>query len=82
MWCWFRLPESKDRTFGELDLLFENRVPARKFKKTKVDRTFPLAGRSSAYSIAHATSFQSLSVFMTGPRAIYRLRLETKRTLT
>ncbi|GHJ89562.1 hypothetical protein NliqN6_5964 [Naganishia liquefaciens] len=37
-WCWFRLPETKDRTFGEIDLLFENKVPARKFKSTKVDQ--------------------------------------------
>lgn len=38
IWCWFRLPETKDRPFGELDLLFENHVPARKFKTTSVDR--------------------------------------------
>ena len=38
IWCWFRLPETKDRSFGELDIMFENRVPARKFKYTKVDR--------------------------------------------
>jgi SP family general alpha glucoside:H+ symporter-like MFS transporter len=40
IWCWFRLPETKDRTFGEIDLLFEHGVPARKFKYTKVDRKF------------------------------------------
>lgn len=38
IWCWFRLPETKDRTFGELEVLFENRVPARKFKTTKADQ--------------------------------------------
>ncbi|KAL2111627.1 hypothetical protein VUR80DRAFT_9700 [Thermomyces stellatus] len=38
IWCWFRLPETKDRTFGEIDLLFDNKVPARKFKHTKVDQ--------------------------------------------
>ncbi|KAK3314542.1 general substrate transporter [Apodospora peruviana] len=38
IWCWFRLPETKDRTFGEIDLLFENKVSARKFKYTKVDQ--------------------------------------------
>ncbi|KAJ9202745.1 hypothetical protein DTO166G4_7313 [Paecilomyces variotii] len=38
IWCWFRLPETKDRSFGEIDLLFENRIPARKFKSTKVDQ--------------------------------------------
>ncbi|GAQ05188.1 maltose permease MAL31 [Aspergillus lentulus] len=37
IWCWFRLPETKDRTFGEIDLLFHHRVHARKFKYTKVD---------------------------------------------
>lgn len=38
IWCWFRLPETKDRTFGEIDLLFDNHVSARKFKSTKVDQ--------------------------------------------
>ncbi|KAE9369179.1 putative MFS alpha-glucoside transporter [Stipitochalara longipes BDJ] len=38
IWCWFRLPETKDRTFGEIDLLFDNHVSARKFKYTKVDQ--------------------------------------------
>ncbi|KAJ4191832.1 hypothetical protein NW767_010739 [Fusarium falciforme] len=37
-WCYFRLPETKDRTFGELDVLFENKIPARKFKYTAVDQ--------------------------------------------
>ncbi|CZR62573.1 probable maltose permease [Phialocephala subalpina] len=32
IWCWFRIPESKGRTFEELDILFERKVPARKFK--------------------------------------------------
>jgi MFS transporter, SP family, general alpha glucoside:H+ symporter len=36
-WMFFRLPEPKDRTYGELDILFERKVPARKFKHTKVD---------------------------------------------
>ncbi|KAL7424685.1 hypothetical protein Q5752_000369 [Cryptotrichosporon argae] len=38
IWCWFRLPETKDRSFGEIDVLFENHVPARKFKYTKADQ--------------------------------------------
>lgn len=38
IWCWFRLPETKDRSFGEIDIMFDNRVPARKFKYTRVDR--------------------------------------------
>ena len=37
MWVFFRLPEPKGRTYGELDLLFEQKVSARNFKSTKVD---------------------------------------------
>lgn len=36
-WSWFRLPEPKGRSYGELDLLFDMKVPARKFKSTVVD---------------------------------------------
>jgi MFS transporter, SP family, general alpha glucoside:H+ symporter len=37
IWSFFRLPEPKDRTYGELDILFERKVSARKFKGTIVD---------------------------------------------
>ncbi|KAM3078634.1 hypothetical protein ACMFMG_006502 [Clarireedia jacksonii] len=30
-WAYFRLPEPRHRTYAELDVLFERRVPARKF---------------------------------------------------
>jgi len=36
VWAYFRLPECKGRTFRELDLMFEGKVPARKFKSTVV----------------------------------------------
>lgn len=36
-WTFFRLPETKDRTFEELDLLFSRRVGAREFARYKVD---------------------------------------------
>jgi hypothetical protein len=32
LWCYFRLPETKGRTFEEIDYLFENHIPTRKFK--------------------------------------------------
>lgn len=32
LWAYFRVPETKGRTFEELDLLFDWDVPARKFK--------------------------------------------------
>ncbi|KAG6001639.1 hypothetical protein E4U21_003994 [Claviceps maximensis] len=38
IWTYFRLPEPKGRTYGELDMLFENKVSARKFKSTRLDR--------------------------------------------
>ncbi|KAJ9646704.1 hypothetical protein H2204_000396 [Knufia peltigerae] len=37
IWVYFRLPELKGRTYEELDILFRKRVPARKFKSTKID---------------------------------------------
>jgi len=36
-WAFFRLPETKGRTFAEIDILFKNKVKARDFSKTKVD---------------------------------------------
>ncbi|KAF9730464.1 hypothetical protein PMIN06_001315 [Paraphaeosphaeria minitans] len=36
VWTYFRLPEPKGRTYGELDILFERRVSARKFGATVV----------------------------------------------
>lgn len=38
IWAYFRLPESKGRTYGELDVLFEHKVSARKFAHTRVDQ--------------------------------------------
>ncbi|KAF7330070.1 MFS general substrate transporter [Mycena kentingensis (nom. inval.)] len=37
IYTYFRVPEPAGRSFAELDLLFEQRVPARKFASTKVD---------------------------------------------
>lgn len=31
MWGFFRLPETKDRTFEEMDIMFQRKVPSRKF---------------------------------------------------
>ncbi|KAM5343979.1 hypothetical protein ACJ41O_012516 [Fusarium nematophilum] len=46
IWAFFRLPEPKDRTYGEMDLLFEHGVSARKFASTQVDQ-FPTTGRQT-----------------------------------
>jgi SP family general alpha glucoside:H+ symporter-like MFS transporter len=37
IWTFFRLPETMGRTFEELDILFAHRVPAREFRKYRVD---------------------------------------------
>ncbi|KAJ5455693.1 maltose permease [Penicillium daleae] len=37
IWTFFRLSETKNRTNAELDILFENKVSALKFKDTEVD---------------------------------------------
>ncbi|EPE09124.1 msf superfamily transporter [Ophiostoma piceae UAMH 11346] len=38
VWGFFRLPETKDRSFEELDWLFTKHVPSRKFSTTRVPR--------------------------------------------
>ncbi len=37
IYAYFRLPEPKGRSFAELDLLFEKKIPARKFAETEVN---------------------------------------------
>ncbi|GAB7363749.1 hypothetical protein MBLNU230_g4317t1 [Neophaeotheca triangularis] len=37
LYCWFFLPETKDRTFEELDIMFERRIRSRKFQNYDVD---------------------------------------------
>jgi SP family general alpha glucoside:H+ symporter-like MFS transporter len=37
IWAYFRLPETKGRTYEELDILFAKKVSARKFASEKVD---------------------------------------------
>ncbi|KAJ6437999.1 MFS maltose permease MalP [Purpureocillium lavendulum] len=37
VWSFFRVPETMGRTYKELDLLFDNNVPARKFKGYRLE---------------------------------------------
>jgi SP family general alpha glucoside:H+ symporter-like MFS transporter len=37
VWTWFRLPETKGRTYGELDILFARGLKTREFKRYPVD---------------------------------------------
>lgn len=36
VWCWFRLPETSGRTFQELDIIFDQKIGARKFASYEV----------------------------------------------
>ncbi|TXT04858.1 hypothetical protein VHUM_03941 [Vanrija humicola] len=47
IWTYFCLPEPKGRTYGELDILFENKVPARLFSSTTVDQYAGHSGHSA-----------------------------------
>lgn len=37
IWTFFRLPEPKGRTYAELDMLFDGKVPARQFESTSIE---------------------------------------------
>ena len=36
LWSWFRMPETGGFSFAELDILFANKVSARKFKSVVI----------------------------------------------
>ncbi|KAK2000595.1 sugar porter family MFS transporter [Colletotrichum falcatum] len=50
VWTWFRLPEPRGRTYGELEVLFEQGVPARNFSKTEVAGLTRRANRNDRVS--------------------------------
>lgn len=51
IWAYFRLPEGKDRTYEELDIIFARKVSARKFSSEVVD----------AYATAHSIGVPDVS---------------------
>ena len=52
---YFRLPEPSGRTFAEMDLLFERRVSARKFKSTNINAFDVAVGESDDLDKANVT---------------------------
>lgn len=46
LYCIFRLPETRGRSYGELDLMFQNHIPAWRFSKTNVDRECTDSGKA------------------------------------
>lgn len=73
IWIFFRLPEPKGRTYGELDILFEHKVSARKFATTNVDvfrvSTLHLRGGTPANAIFRVTPLPSSSLTRRAVRA-------------
>jgi len=53
IWIWFFLPETKNRSFADLDYLFQKKVNARKFP------TFPIDCKSSPPAPSKSLSFVS-----------------------
>jgi SP family general alpha glucoside:H+ symporter-like MFS transporter len=49
LYCFLRLPESRGRSYGELDVLFERRVPAWRFEKTRVEQFGGVEGGHGGY---------------------------------
>jgi SP family general alpha glucoside:H+ symporter-like MFS transporter len=47
VWSWWRLPETKGRTFAQIDILFRNKTSARKFKGSLPDESRRDVGVSS-----------------------------------
>lgn len=56
----FRLPEPKGRTYGEMDVLFENRISAREFHKTQVDQ---FSGTHTEIHLEHIHEGEQKSAF-------------------
>jgi len=42
VWAYFRIPETMGRTYEELDILFERKVPSRQFKGYQIEPSEPL----------------------------------------
>ncbi|SPO26884.1 probable maltose permease (MalP) [Ustilago trichophora] len=51
IWTYFRLPELANRTYGELEVLFGAKVPARKFASTDIDQFQAIEKEVSAQDV-------------------------------
>jgi SP family general alpha glucoside:H+ symporter-like MFS transporter len=64
LFMYFMLPETSDRSFAELDVLFENKVSARKFHKTNVDQ---FSGHSTMIQADDSSDAASVGEKSVGP---------------
>jgi SP family general alpha glucoside:H+ symporter-like MFS transporter len=55
LWTYFRLPEPKGLTYADMDVLFENKISARNFRKVEIDPFrsdhFVVQSETSGYSV-------------------------------
>jgi SP family general alpha glucoside:H+ symporter-like MFS transporter len=61
IWIFFYLPETKERTFAEIDYLFKKKTPARKFRDAPVDRKSDPINPTITPDANSYTQFSSLS---------------------
>lgn len=59
VWTFFRLPEPKGLTFGDLDILFEKGVSARKFKSTVMEIAEAVGGSEKEKDVDQITVEQA-----------------------
>jgi len=71
VWTYFRLPEPKGRTYGELDVLFEQGVSARKFKAAKVDPFMSVSGRRESIAMSAEEAMNEKSVEGNSGKPVY-----------
>ena len=74
VWSYYRLPETWNRSYHELDVLFAKKVPARKFASTVVNpfdehENGILAKRYSVADATHRPSFVPSTSAMIGNKA-------------
>lgn len=60
IYTYFRVPEPTGKSFAELDLLFEQKVSARKFAKTNLDVFGTDESERAALAIEHKDSKQKV----------------------
>ena len=53
VWAWFRLPESKGRTYEELDILFTKKLKAWQFAKYQIDRTLDIEEKKAVAELGN-----------------------------
>ncbi|KAI6778180.1 uncharacterized protein J7T54_002715 [Emericellopsis cladophorae] len=63
LWIFFFLPETKERTFAEIDYLFKKKTPARNFATTPIDLfEFTAPSDKSANTLGHDEQVEEITV--------------------